>query len=84
MVMEEIDGFSALMEREYASMLRVATVIVGDEGMAREIVQEAFTRALLRWRCSSKPGRGADRFLSPKEKIHDPRRADVTRQALPE
>jgi RNA polymerase sigma-70 factor (ECF subfamily) len=48
--MEDIDRFAALMEREYASLLRVATVIVADEGMAREIVQEAFTRALLRWR----------------------------------
>jgi RNA polymerase sigma-70 factor, ECF subfamily len=48
--MEDIDRFSALMEREYASLLRVATIIVGDDGTAREIVQEAFTRALLRWR----------------------------------
>jgi RNA polymerase sigma-70 factor (ECF subfamily) len=48
--MEDIDKFAALMDREYASLVRVATVIVGDDGTAREIVQEAFTRALLRWR----------------------------------
>ena len=48
--MEDIDGFAALMEREYAPLLRVATIIVGDEGTGREVVQEAFTRALLRWR----------------------------------
>lgn len=48
--MEKADDFRALLEREYLPLLRVATVIVGDQGIAREVVQEAFTRALVRWR----------------------------------
>ena len=42
------------MEREYLPLVRAATIIVGDDGIAREIVQEAFTRALVRWRRISK------------------------------
>lgn len=42
--------FDALFEREYVPLVRVAFVIVADEGLAREIVQEAFARALGRWR----------------------------------
>ena len=38
------------MQREYVPLVRVAVVIVGDEGIAEEIVQEAFTRAFARWR----------------------------------
>jgi RNA polymerase sigma-70 factor (ECF subfamily) len=48
--MDEPDGFSELMEREYTGLVRVALVIVGDPGLAHEVVQEAFTRALVRWR----------------------------------
>lgn len=57
--MDEPDGFSALMEREYVGLVRVALAIVGDMGLAHEVVQEAFTRALVRWRRISsydKPG----------------------------
>ncbi len=48
--MAETDDFAALVEREYVPLVRVATVIVGDDGIAREVVQEACTRALVRWR----------------------------------
>ena len=57
--MDEPDGFSELMEREYLGLVRVALAIVGDPGVAHEVVQEAFTRALVRWRRVSsyeKPG----------------------------
>lgn len=37
------------MDREYPPLCRVATLIVGDPGLGEEIVQEAFTRALVRW-----------------------------------
>lgn len=48
--MAQTDEFAALVEREYVPLVRVATVIVDDDGIAREVVQEAFTRALVRWR----------------------------------
>jgi RNA polymerase sigma-70 factor (ECF subfamily) len=57
--MDAGDDFSELMEREYAALVRVALPIVGDVGLAHEVVQEAFTRALVRWRRISsydKPG----------------------------
>ena len=47
--MVEPEDFIALMEREYLPLCRVATLIVGDPGLGEEIVQEAFTRALVRW-----------------------------------
>jgi RNA polymerase sigma-70 factor (ECF subfamily) len=46
----EPEDFVALMAREYVPLVRVATVIVGDPGLGEEVVQEAFTRALVRWR----------------------------------
>jgi RNA polymerase sigma-70 factor (ECF subfamily) len=41
--------FDEVFEHEYARLLRTARLIVGDEGRAREIVQESFARALVRW-----------------------------------
>lgn len=41
--------FDEVFEQEYARLVRVARLIVGDEGRAREIVQESFARALVRW-----------------------------------
>jgi len=49
MVADDPD-FVALFEREYASQVRTAYLILGDEGLAREVAQEAFARALARWR----------------------------------
>lgn len=41
--------FDEVFEREYARLVRVARLIVRDEGRAYEIVQESFARALVRW-----------------------------------
>lgn len=41
--------FDEVFERELPRLVRVARLIVGDEGRAREIVQESFARALARW-----------------------------------
>jgi RNA polymerase sigma factor (sigma-70 family) len=49
MVADDPD-FVALFEREYAGQVRTAYLILGDEGLAREVAQEAFARALARWR----------------------------------
>jgi RNA polymerase sigma-70 factor (ECF subfamily) len=43
------EGFEAFFRREYVAQVRVAYVIIGDDGLAREIAQEAFARALQRW-----------------------------------
>lgn len=48
--MDAADGFEALMAQEYAGLVRVAVAITGDDGLAHEVTQEAFTRALVRWR----------------------------------
>jgi RNA polymerase sigma-70 factor (ECF subfamily) len=40
----------ALFDAEYRGLVRLATTIVGDRSIAEEIVQEAFARALARWR----------------------------------
>lgn len=41
--------FDEVFEAEYARLVRIARLIVGDDGRAREIVQESFARALVRW-----------------------------------
>jgi RNA polymerase sigma-70 factor (sigma-E family) len=43
-------GLRELFDAEYPALVRLATLIVGDVGAAEEIVQEAFARALARWR----------------------------------
>jgi RNA polymerase sigma-70 factor (ECF subfamily) len=43
------ETFDEVFEREYARLVRVARLIVRDDGRAREIVQESFARALVRW-----------------------------------
>ncbi len=43
-------AFEDLFAEEYPAMVHVAYLIVGDEGLAREIAQESFTRMLVRWR----------------------------------
>ena len=49
-MMADDPDYVALFEREYASQVRTAFLIIGDEDLAREVVQEAFARALARWR----------------------------------
>jgi RNA polymerase sigma-70 factor (ECF subfamily) len=41
--------FDEVFERQYPRLVRVAQFIVDDRGRAREIVQETFARALVRW-----------------------------------
>lgn len=49
--MDDAGGeFVELFEAEYGPLHRVAYVITGDSGVAHELVQEAFTRAFVRWR----------------------------------
>jgi RNA polymerase sigma-70 factor (ECF subfamily) len=48
-----------LFDNEYVAMVRLATVITGDVGVAEEIAQEAFARAIARWgriRTYDRPG----------------------------
>ena len=43
-------GFEALYEREFASVYRAAFLLCGDRSSAEDATQEAFARALVRWR----------------------------------
>lgn len=51
-----------LYERHYAGLVRMAALLVGDRGVADEIVQDAFVRALVSWRTIRDPER-APAFL---------------------
>lgn len=42
-------AFSALFDREYARMVRVARVLVGDEQTAEDVVQDAFVSVYASW-----------------------------------
>jgi RNA polymerase sigma-70 factor (ECF subfamily) len=42
--------FEELYEREFASVYRAALLLCGDRQMAEDVTQEAFARALVRWR----------------------------------
>ena len=43
-------GFRALYEREYARVYRAVFLLAGDRQLAEDASQEAFARALARWR----------------------------------
>jgi RNA polymerase sigma-70 factor (ECF subfamily) len=43
-------GFRELYEREYPSVFRAVLLMCGDRGIAEDATQEAFARALARWR----------------------------------
>jgi RNA polymerase sigma-70 factor (ECF subfamily) len=43
-------GFRDLYEREFVAVFRVACVVSGDRDVAEDATQEAFARALARWR----------------------------------
>ena len=42
-------GLAALFHREYAGMVRLATLMVGREAVAEELVQDAFVKVAGRW-----------------------------------
>jgi RNA polymerase sigma factor (sigma-70 family) len=43
------DDFEALMRAEYAGVLRLVSVVLGDDAAARDVTQEAFTRLYVHW-----------------------------------
>jgi RNA polymerase sigma-70 factor, ECF subfamily len=48
--MSEGAGFRELYEREFGAVYRAAYALSGDRGLAEDATQEAFARALIRWR----------------------------------
>ena len=44
------EGFRAMYEREFTPVYRAAYMLCGDPSMAEDATQEAFARALVRWR----------------------------------
>jgi RNA polymerase sigma-70 factor, ECF subfamily len=48
--MSEGAGFRELYEREFAAVYRAAYALSGDRSLAEDATQEAFARALIRWR----------------------------------
>jgi RNA polymerase sigma-70 factor (sigma-E family) len=49
-------SFDDLVAREYMPMVRLAVTLVGDDGDAEEIVQEAFAAVHERWARLDRPG----------------------------
>lgn len=49
----------ALYEREYRSLVRLASLLLDDPGTCEEVVQDAFVRALVRWRTIGTPDNAA-------------------------
>jgi RNA polymerase sigma-70 factor (ECF subfamily) len=45
-----VDDFDAFYEDEYGSVLRSVTLALGEPDRAEEVTQEAFVRALRRWK----------------------------------
>jgi RNA polymerase sigma-70 factor (sigma-E family) len=45
----EADPLAALHREHYAALVRLATLVVGDKGLAEQITQDAFVRLQLRW-----------------------------------
>ena len=49
-------GFDAVFAAEYVALVRLATAMCGDVGIAEEVTQEAFTSAWRRWSQLDRPG----------------------------
>lgn len=52
----DVVSFDELFGREYRPMVRLATLLLGNEAEAEEVVQEAFARVEVRWSQLGKPG----------------------------
>ena len=52
-----VDDLGALYEASYGQMVRVATLLLGDVGMAEEVVQEAFMRVFAKLSSLRQPER---------------------------
>ena len=52
------------MAEHEAGLLRYAARIVNDEGLAQDVVQEAFIKLYLGWKNGSYPGRSLKSWLS--------------------
>jgi RNA polymerase sigma-70 factor (sigma-E family) len=48
-VPQGIDALAALHRDHYAPMVRLAVVVLGDVGLAEQVVQDAFVRLQVRW-----------------------------------
>jgi RNA polymerase sigma-70 factor (sigma-E family) len=44
------DALAELHRENYAGLVRLATIVVGDVGLAEQVVQDAFVRLQMRWR----------------------------------
>ncbi len=51
------EAVAALFDAHYASLCRLATLLLGDAGQAEEAVQEAFLRTFVGWRRLRQPDR---------------------------
>lgn len=49
------ESVTAVFERDYVRLVRLAFLLTGDAGRAEEIVMEAFVRSLTRWRGIREP-----------------------------
>jgi RNA polymerase sigma-70 factor (sigma-E family) len=53
--LDDADALTALFERDYTRLCRLAFLLTGDHDRAEEIVMEAFVRSLTRWRSVREP-----------------------------
>ena len=44
------DALTTLHRENYAGLVRMATIVLGDPGLAEQVVQDAFVRLQMRWR----------------------------------
>ena len=54
------EGFRAMYEAEFVNVYRTVLLMCGDRSIAEEATQEAFARALARWRRLSRTSWAAD------------------------
>src|ERR687894_497752 len=49
----DLDALAGLHRDHYASLVRLATLVVGDVGLAEQLSQDAFVKLQLRWAAAS-------------------------------